>query len=467
VERRVEIIVDAQKMNAFLVFHPQDGDNRGPQKSEVEEAIQAQNIRFGIKEEKVNAFLATYIPDVPHLFARGIPAEPCQDADIAFNFDMDQLKVFCSGKSSQSDKTLYRNFIVKKGALIAKKIPPIEGKAGTDVFASEVHPKAPKDKSLVIYKGKNAALIDNDLRLISEGEGILQLEGERINVDTVLFVHGHVDVGVGNIEFEGSVIVEGMVMPGMIIKAREDIKVSGIVEAATLIAGRDIEIEAGVKGRSKAFISAGRDVKVKFVENAELESKRDVIIASAVVNSTVRSKRDVIAVGEPGGIIGGSVSAGHIVEANEIGSDMNLKTSVEVGIDPDIRQRAALLRSQIALNMDNLNKLTQIVKKLRELRNALGEKFPADKIEYLVKSINAINNLNVETPARQSELEDIEGKISDSAVGSTIIARKVMKPGTEVTIRDRKFYATKAFEKVMLVLEEGEIRLGGYHASDS
>ena len=120
--------------------------------------------------------------------------------------------------------------------------------------------------------------------------------------------------------------------------------------------GRDIEIEAGVKGRSKTFISAGRDAKVKFIENAELEAKRDIQISNAAVNSTVRSKRNVIVVGDPGSIIGGSVSAGHAVEANEIGSDMNLKTSVEVGIDPDMRQRAALLRSQIALNMDNLNK---------------------------------------------------------------------------------------------------------------
>ncbi|HPX96640.1 MAG: FapA family protein, partial [Thermotogota bacterium] len=87
-ERRVEIIVDAQKMNAFLVFHPQEGDNRGPQKSEVEEAIHAQNIRFGIKEEKITAFLSAYIPDVPYLFARGVPSESCQDADIVFNFDL-------------------------------------------------------------------------------------------------------------------------------------------------------------------------------------------------------------------------------------------------------------------------------------------------------------------------------------------------------------------------------------------
>jgi len=121
VERRVEIIIDAQKMNAFLVFHPPDGDTRGPERSEIDEVVQAQNIRFGIMEEKINAFLSTYIPGVPHPFARGILAQPCQDADIVFNFDMEQLKAFCSGKLSQSDKNLYRNFIVKKGTLIAKK----------------------------------------------------------------------------------------------------------------------------------------------------------------------------------------------------------------------------------------------------------------------------------------------------------------------------------------------------------
>jgi uncharacterized protein (DUF342 family) len=466
VERRVEVIVDAQKMNGFLVFHPLPGLEKGPEKSEVEEAIRLLSIKYGIMEEKIQGFIESYIPDVPFLFARGVMPEPSQDVEIVYNFDLEKLRLYCTGKLGAGDKNSYKQFITKKGSLIARKTPPVEGKPGIDIFGNEIKPKAPKDRSLGLYQGKNTVLLEDEMRLVSEQEGILRLEGERINVDNILVISGGVDVGVGNIDFEGSVMVEGMVMPGFVVKAREDIKVTDIVEGATLIAGRDIEINSGVKGRNKAFISSGRDIKVKFVENAELEANRDVIIANAIVNSTVKAKRDVLALGDPGGIIGGAISAGHIVEAKEIGSDMNLKTTIEVGIDPDLRQRSVLLRSQIAVNFDNLNKLTLIVKKLRELKNTLGDKFPADKIEYLVKSINAINNLNAEIPSLQAELEEIENRIKNSAIGSKIIAQKLLKPGTEVTIRDRKFYATRPLEKVILVLEEGEVRVGGYNPSE-
>lgn len=465
-ERRVEIVVDTQKMNAFLIFHPLPDVVKNLDRGEVDDAINALFIKFGIHEERIRAFLENSIPEVPYPFAQGVLPEPSKDAEVIFNFDHEKLKLYCSGKISQKERNNYREFLVKKGSLIAKKIPAFAGKKGTDVFGNEVIPKPPKEKSLLPNKGDNTLIDEDGLKLLSAQDGVLRLDGEKITVDGILLIHGDLDAGYGNIDFEGSIVIEGMVMPGFVIKAREDIKVSDIVEAATLIAGKDIEINSGVKGRNKAFLSAGRDIKVRFVENAELEAKRDILVDSSAVNSILKAKRDVIVVGEPGSIIGGTISAGHIVEAKEIGSDMNLKTTVDVGIDPDLRQRATLLHSQVSMDYDNLNKLTMIVKKLRELKNALGDKFPADKIELLVKTINSINNLNAEIPRMQAEIEEIDIKIASAVTGARIIAQKVMKPGTEVTIRDRKFYTTRALEKVVLVLEEGEIRIGGYSGNE-
>jgi len=151
-----------------------------------------------------------------------------------------------------------------------------------------------------------------------------------------------------------------------------------------------------------------------------------------------------------------------MVEASEIGSSMNLKTSIEVGVDPGLREKLIFIRSQIAVDKENQQKLSMIVKKLRELKIAMKDQFPKDKLELLVKSINTLNTLNVELPNLERELREIELKLEMNVQGAKIVASKVMHPGTEVTIRDRKFYVTQELTKVILVLENGEIRVGGY-----
>ncbi|MEA1883784.1 MAG: FapA family protein, partial [Thermotogota bacterium] len=260
----------------------------------------------------------------------------------------------------------------------------------------------------------------------------------------------------------GTVIIEGTVKPGFIVKAREDIKVNDIVEAATLVAGRDIEVQAGIKGRGKAFLSAGRDIKVRFVENAEFEAGRDILIESASVNSTLKAKNSLKIEGQPGELVGGYASSGHELVANQIGSNMNLKTSVEVGIDPSLREKKTLLLSQIKIDEDNIRKLQLIMKKLKTLREKLKNQFPKDKLDMLLKSVQTINNLNVEIPKLKYDLSETEKKIELMVSGAKIIAKKILYAGTEITIRDRKFYANRDYEKAILVLENGEIRIGGY-----
>jgi uncharacterized protein (DUF342 family) len=121
-----------------------------------------------------------------------------------------------------------------------------------------------------------------------------------------------------------------------------------------------------------------------------------------------------------------------------------------------------LLQSQIKIDEENLVKVQQIAKKLKELKDKLKNQFPKDKMEMLLKSVHTINNINVELPRLKHELVETEQKIEQMVKGSKIIVKKIMYAGTEVTMRDRKFYANRDFEKVVMILEDGEIRVGGY-----
>jgi uncharacterized protein (DUF342 family) len=459
---RIEVKTDANNLNAFLIYRPIEGYDKPITQEEVDQAFTIWKIKYGIDESAIRRFIEMNTPDLPVPFAKGVPPKESHDAEIVFNFDFEKLKKYSSGKVDRIHGNVYKDFLVKKGLLIAKRIPPQEGEPGIDVYGKKIMPKKPKDTSLKKLQGENTIVDPDETKLVALKEGILRYEKDKINVDQILIITGELDAGVGNIDFEGTVIIEGTVKPGFIVKAREDIKVNDIVEAATLVAGRDIEVKAGIKGRGKAFLSAGRDIKVLFVENAEFEAGRDVIIESASVNSTLKAKNSLRIEGQPGELVGGYTSSGHELIANQIGSNMNLKTSVEVGIDPSLREKITLLQSQIKIDEDNIRKLQLIVKKLKTLREKMKNQFPKDKLDMLLKSVQTINNLNVEIPKLKDELSETEKKIELMVSGAKIIAKNILYAGTEITIRDRKFYANRDYEKVILVLEDGEIRIGGY-----
>ncbi|MFP4461992.1 MAG: DUF342 domain-containing protein [Thermotogota bacterium] len=459
---RIEIKTDANNLNAFLVFRSIEGYDKPITREEVEQALTIWKVKYGVDEAAIQRFIELNTPDIPFPFAKGVPPKESHDAEIVYNFDFEKLKKYSSGKIDKLHGNIYKSFIVKKGLLIAKRIPPQEGEPGIDVYGKKIMPKKPKDASLKKLQGENTIVDPDDTKLVSLKEGILRYEKEKINVDQILIISGDLDAGVGNIDFEGTVLIEGTVKPGFILKAREDIKVNDIVEAATLIAGRDIEVQAGIKGRGKAFLSAGRDIKVRFAENAEFEAGRDIIINSAAVNSTLKAKNSLKIEGRPGELVGGYASSGHELIANQIGSNMNLKTSVEVGIDPSLREKITLLQSQIKIDEENIRKLQLIVKKLKTLREKMKNQFPKDKLEMLLKSVQTINNLNMEIPKLKDDLAETEKKIELMVSGAKIIAKNLLYAGTEITIRDRKFYANRDYKKVILVLEEGEIRIGGF-----
>lgn len=460
--KRVEVKLDSNKLNAFLIFHPVEGFEAPLTTEETNDAIKMVGIKYGIDESKIDFFIKQSLPNVPVPFAKGIPPIEGEDSRLVYNFDMDKLKLYSSGKITRMERNMYKTFLVKKGELLVKKIPLKEGKKGVDIFGNDISPKIPKDASLIPLCGENTVIGDDSLRLVSASDGIVKFTQDKFAVDKILVIAGDVDPSVGNIDFEGTVIIEGTVKSGFIIKAKEDIKVEGVVEGATLISGRDIEIHSGVKGRGKTYFSSGRDIKVKFVENSEIDAARDLIIDSSAVNSKLKARRMVRTSGEPGEVIGGSISAGQMVDVQTIGSSMNIKTTIEVGVDPALKEKLALLKSQVAIDRENLVKLTKIVKKLRDMKLAMKDQFPKDKLVFLVKSVNSINTLNSKLPVMEKEIGEIEERIEVATKEAKIVVRRTLHAGSEVSIRDRKFYVTRQLDKVMLVLEKDEIRVGGF-----
>ena len=127
---------------------------------------------------------------------------------------------------------------VAKGAVLARKHPPVPGSAGISVKGEPVLPEPPNDVFLKLGRG---VVLQNetDVVAIEAGRPIIRERGRfvYIAVEPVLIHAGNVDLMSGNLRFSGHIRVLGDVQEGMLVDANEDVVVQGLLSAATVQAG--------------------------------------------------------------------------------------------------------------------------------------------------------------------------------------------------------------------------------------
>lgn len=250
--------------------------------------------------------------------------------------------------------------------------------------------------------------------------------------------------------------------PGFVVKAKADVHVGGVIEAATVISFEGSVTALGIKGREKGLVKAKEEVRAKFIENAVVEAGKEVVVDGPITNSQIKAGEKVIAKGNKGIMAGGTISAGYYVEAEEIGSELGVRTYIEVGMEPEDRERMKVLKAQIELDRENLNRLVNVYKTLKEIMDRNQGKLPPDKIELFRKVGQSMINLRNNIETAEKELEEIRQRMKQKYASAKIVARKMMHPGVEICIFDKRYYNDKSLQKVLLVIENDQIRVGGY-----
>lgn len=142
-----------------------------------------------------------------------------------------------------------------------------------------------------------------------------------------------VDFSTGNIDFPGSVHIQGNVPSGFTVKAAGDIVVQGVVENAVLIAGGNIALCRGVKGAGSGSLGAGQDIRTLFIESCQVRAGGS-IYADTILNSDVACGHTVSVYGQRGYLLGGVCMAGDFVSAAQIGNAAQIATSVIIRSQP-------------------------------------------------------------------------------------------------------------------------------------
>jgi len=457
-KRNAEIIAEiaSDRRTAFINYHhPWGGKN-----FTYEEALaklEEQNVKFGINEARLREILENEHDVEQQRIAGAKESVRGADATIAYLFDAYHAKSGPkvseeTGCVDYRDLSLFEN--VEPGSPLARKNPITMGEDGMDITGIAIKAEAGKDVQLP--KGKNTCVSPDDPDLlIAQLAGTPKLVNGKINVDDMIVVED-VDFSTGNINFNGDVLVKGIVNAGFTIDAGGDITCKDAVESANLTAKGNIYLKRGIKGMNRSKVNAGLNVYAKFIENCTVYANESVIVEEEIMHSVVLANERVEVTHPKGVIMGGTTKARELIRSPFIGSDMAVKTNLEVGIAPHLKEQIDDLSDSLTVKLKDLEKASKNLYTLNNMREKNG--LAPEREELFHQLGNITTQLKAEVEEIAENIAELEGGLRSSA-GCRVEAKKTIYPGVIITIKNAKMRISEPINKAVFVKDGPDVVL--------
>jgi hypothetical protein len=436
-------------MSATVRFYPASETGEKMTFDEFFKDLHFRNIKSGVQMQVLQEHFQSdgiYCTDM--IAAQGKEPRHGTDASIEYFFNTD---VHAQPDMKEDGSVDYFNLNVinycKKGDLLAQIIPADEGDYGVNILGNRIKPREVKKVSLKY--GNNCLLSEDRLSISSMVDGHVMLIENNVFVSDVYTVE-NVDTSTGNIDFVGSVQVNGNVAANFSVKAGGDVVVNGVVEGAHIEAGGNIIIARGMNGMSKGTLKAGGNIVAKFIENATADAE-GYVTTESILHSKVTAGTEITVSGRRGFITGGHVQAADKVEVKTLGSTMGASTVVEVGVNPKLKAQYVQLQNEIADLVTAIKNAQPILMSFAEKR-AKGVKFTEEQLKYIKNTATIIEKNKKELAEKNNAMLDLQ-QIFDPQKKSVVIVNGEVYPGTTIIINDvsmnvKSSYKYCKFEKV-------------------
>jgi hypothetical protein len=380
-----DVRISEDRMMAAANFYPPVGAGRQVEFIEVQELVIAKGLRFGIDWNKIRSSILACNTARKALtgaeIARG--RRPSDEIPAQLEIESSLLKKDAAeGLETQAVdfKAISPFRFVKKGDVLARITPHIEGVAGIDVMGAVVAygkatARGPKP-------GKNTQVVGDTV--VAKCDGKFVSGEESFWVSEVLEISGDVDYSTGHIDFPGDVVVQGQIKQGFKVKAGGSLTCLRLIDASEISCGGDLETGQGIVGRMQGTVKVGGKVKAKFIENCYVEAGGDVLVSTGCLNSVINTLGAIVT-GPKGVIIGGKLYAQKGVSAFQIGSTAGVRTELHCGVDYRVQQKLTWIR----------DKNVELALKLKEVETTLAAKGQNPRLEELRGKLKvAIRQMN-------------------------------------------------------------------------
>lgn len=359
----VRVAVAEGGMVATVALAP-DAAGMLPTHDEVMAALAAAGVLCGIDEAAVEQ-ACLGVGSAEFIAARGQPVQPGEHTRFLLQVNASRDRAAREDERGVVDlRDLGDVPIVAVGQPLMRRIPPTPGIAGWTVRGERLAAPPGRDEPFQTpFKGAELDPADpNLLRAALKGQPVRT--GNAVMVEQMFRVK-RVDMVSGHINFDGTVQVDGDVLPGMQVHAGGDIVVGGTVEGAELEAAGDIRIAGGAIARAR--LHAHGTVSARFVENVSVQAGQAILVADTALHSDLHAGAQ-ITVGtdarQRGRIAGGLAQARQCIRVHYLGGASAGCTRVHAGVDPALEERLAELQAQLSALQGQLSKLALLVEAL-------------------------------------------------------------------------------------------------------
>jgi uncharacterized protein (DUF342 family) len=455
IDALVEVITNPDKMKAYIKIKPPEGGGKPAGIQEIAYQLKQNGIIYGIKEDVVRALVDNPIYDQNILVAEGMAPINGKNGETHFLVDVHKDRkpiIMEDGSVNYRDLNYIEN--VHKGQKLCEMTQPTPGIDGKNVVGTVL--KAVDGKPAKMVRGRNVYSSEDGLSLYSEIDGqVMYIEG-KLSVFSTYEVPADVDNSTGNINFVGNLSVRGNVLSGFVVEVGGNVEVFGVVEAATIKAGGNIILRRGMTGNGKGLLVAGGDIVAKYIENSRVEATND-IKAEAIMHSDVKCGNRLELGGRKGLLVGGIARVGREIEAKVIGSYMATTTNIEVGVDPNVRERYKFLRTDLIKMEENSKKANQAIILLRKMEAAgvLTE----EKKELLDKSVRSKIFFDSRISQYKEELAELDEKLQQEVKGR-IKVLNYLYPGTRISIGSANMHVKETLQHCTLYKDGVDVRVG-------
>lgn len=348
VDAIIEIIISPDQMAATIeITGAQGGTN--PDKEAIVHALQSHDIQKGIFINQLDDIVeqvnrARPGEKVEREIAKGITPIDGKDGYINFLVPDPKERILRPKrlKNGNVDMRELGDIVhVKKDTALAKLIAPEQGTPGFTVKGKKIAAKPGKPSAIKASEGTSLLESDESI-LIASTNGMPKHEDNSVSVHRLLELDA-VDVGTGNIRFDGSIFVKGNVCQSMKLFATEDIVVGGLIESANVVARGSISVARGIIGRHKTdedddlinstSIDAKGSVSAQFIQYADIICGDNVTVNEYISHSQLQVANNTW-VGSPekkqpdGKLFSTYVQSGGAVYTGTLGSFGDTSTSI-------------------------------------------------------------------------------------------------------------------------------------------
>ena len=456
VDETAVVRISDDKMSAYARFYAASDNGLPLSKSEIIVSLSAAGVTHGISEEKIEQWLddRLYCTDV--LIAEGTPPEESSDAIIEYMFETEDIfrpTIEDDGSVNFHQLNLLND--VAEGDTVAVLTPESQGEFGVNVTGVSLPSRNPLKK--VLKYGKNTLLSEDGNVLTATTGGYVELENEKVVVNSVYSIKGNVGTATGDVDFDGIVKISGDVQTGYSVKATVDVYVSGVVEGSDITAGRDIVIASGVHGIAKANIIADGNITVNFIQESVVSAGGSVH-AGSILYSNVTAKEDIIVSSRRGLVKGSELRAKTLISVKTVGSARTgANSKLAVGADIDDLENFRKVESALSGMRTEESKLEQIQFFLNQ-KIARKEPLKAEHRRLMKILPMQTNVLKDEIEKLVKKHNILKSRIESSDKGKIIIEGTIYE-GASIVISNVTYHVQEDLAQCQFIRNGAEVEI--------